>query len=137
MLKNTIIEITEGRDKGKVFYVQEMPLKRLEKWCGRALVAMLGGDIPADIAHTAQVSSAAAFMQVFRGGLKALRWEDAEPLWDALLPCIYVLPKGREEAKIQLTDSNLEAHICDLTTIVRLRMAVLDCSLGFFIGGGR
>lgn len=137
MLKNKIIEITEGRDKGKVFYVQEMGLKRLEKWCGRALVAMLGGDIPPDIARMAQVSQAAAFMQVFRGGLKALRWEDAEPLWDALLPCIYVLPKGREEAKIQLTDSNLEAHICDLTTIVRLRMTVLDLSLGFLLGGSR
>lgn len=95
MLKTERIEITEGRDTGKVFLVEEMPVSKLEKWCARALIAMLGADMPTDVAQLSSTSNSAAFVQIFQSGLKSLHWQDAEPLYDDLLPQIYVLPQGR------------------------------------------
>ena len=137
MLKTERIEITEGRDTGKVFLVEEMPVSRLEKWCARALIAMLGADIPADVAQLAGTSNAAALVQVFQTGLKSLRWQDAEPLYDDLLPQIYVLPQGQERGRLRLSPGNIDAHVQDLKTIFRLRMTVLELSLGFSFGEGR
>lgn len=134
-MEEKIIQITEGRDAGKTFLVMEMPCSKAEKWFARALCAMLPGDIPADVRDLAKTSSAAAFMRVMQAGLHSLKWETAEPLYDDLLPQIYVLPKGSAEARIQLKASNIDAHVQDFATMYRLRGAVLELSLGFSFGG--
>ena len=134
-MEEKIIQITEGRDAGKVFLVMEMPCSKAEKWFGRALCAMLSGKIPADVRELAKTSATAAFMRVMQAGLHSLKWEVAEPLYDDLLPQIYVLPQGKAEARIQLKPTNIDAHVQDFATMYRLRGAVLELSLGFSFGG--
>ena len=49
MLNEKIIAIDKGRDAGKTFKVKEMPVTKLEKWAARALLAVFGSEMPADI----------------------------------------------------------------------------------------
>ena len=136
-MDSKIVEITEGRDAGKVFRVEEMPVSKLEKWAARALTVLCagGGNVSPHVLELAKTSNTAALLEVFRAGLAGLTWEQAEPLYDALLPYIWVLPGGSEQGAIQLKPGNIDAHIRDVLTIVKLRGTVLELSLGFSFGG--
>lgn len=136
MLQEKVITIDQGRDQGKTFRVREMPVSRLEKWCGRALLAAFGSRAPANVAELAQSSNAAALATAGLSALSGVTWEAAEPLYDALLEWIDRIPDpNRPRAVIRLCPANLDAHVEDMTTIVRLRGEVLGLSLGFLAGG--
>lgn len=88
--QHTIIIEAEGRDKGKMFVLNEMPATQSEKWAARALLAMAksGIDVPDDIA-TAGLAGVAAL------GIKALggmSFEDAEPLLDEMFSMVSFVP---------------------------------------------
>lgn len=137
-MKETILEMTEGRDAGKTFLVTEMPVSKLEKWCARALVALLAaGDMAPEISRLARTSSGAALVQALAKGLGGLKWQDAEPLYDELLAHIFVLPgeKPQVSQRLPLRPTTIDNHIQDLATIWKLRWTVLGLSLGFSTGG--
>lgn len=132
-LKEKIITIEDGRDKGVTYKVVEMPVSRLEKWCCRALLALFRAELPADIADIAHTSNAVALAKGVMRGLSSLAWHDAEPLYDELLGQIYRVPdKGQA---IPLRPDTLDLYISDVSTIYRLRMEALLISLDFFGGG--
>ena len=135
MRKELEIVIEEGRDAGKMFRVTEMPVSKLEKWAARALLALFGADVPPDVAGLAKTSSAMALASGLMRGLSGLEWQKVEPLYDELLDQIAIVPKReRPHDVIRLSPHNLDAHIEDLQTIVRLRLEVVALSLNF--GGG-
>lgn len=133
-MRNTkTIEIeSEGRDKGKTFLVTEMPASKLERWSARALVAVLGGNVPADIQMAAKVSSAAAFASVLNKVLSGLQWDALEPLYSEMLDCIAYVPDPSKKATVQLKVSNVDNFIEEVPTLLKLRLAVLEVNFGFF-----
>lgn len=136
-MKESMLEMTEGRDAGKTFLVTEMPVSKLEKWCARALVALLGADMAPEITRLARTSSGAALVQALTKGLSGLTWRDAEPLYDELLGYIFVLPgeNPHPSQRLPLRPATIDNHIQDLGTIWKLRWTVLGLSLGFSTGG--
>ncbi len=133
--KTVTIE-TEGRDKGKSFLIREMSAMRLEEWCTRALIAVFGGNVPADIMQISKTSNAAALAVAMEGMLKGLSWDAVQPLYRELLDCIAFIPdkesKVNPEHVIQLTPGNTDNFIEEVPTLYKLRMEVLEVNLGFF-----
>ena len=136
MLNEKIIAIDKGRDAGKTFKVKEMPVTKLEKWAARALLAVFGSEMPADIRALSASSNTAALLSAGLRGLSGLKWELAEPLYDELLGQIYRVPTpGKPDDVIRLTPQNLDAHVEDVGTIYRLRWEAIAVCLDFLQGG--
>lgn len=135
MLEKRLITIDKGKDTGKVFEVSQMPVSRLEKWSARALIALFGGDIPLEIKDMSSVSNSAALAAGVLNSLGALDWGKIEPLYDELLSCISVVPDpARPNVTVPLNTSNMDAHISEIGTIIKLRGEVLAVNLDFFDG---
>lgn len=137
MLNHRIITIEKGRDAGKTFKITEMPASRLEKWAARALLAVFAGEVPSNLASMAKASNAAALVTGVMEGLGAIRWEAVEPLYDELLTCIARVPDPANTANVvPLLPSNVDAHVQDVGTLLRLRAAALEECFAFFGDGG-
>lgn len=133
MLNEKIITIDSGRDAGKTFKIREMPVSRLEKWSARALLALFAGNVPMDIARQAAGSNAIALVSSLVAGLGTLRWDDVEPLYDDLLSCVFRVPDpARPDTVVALNTANVDAQVQDLSTLLRLRIAVLEVCFDFF-----
>lgn len=133
MLTEKIITIEEGRDMGKTFVVTEMPASKLEKWSARALLALFNGHVPATVAEQARGSNATALAGVVMSGLNGVSWEQVEPLYDELLTYAHRIPDtARPADRIPLNKNNVDAHIQDMGTLLRLRAAVLEVCFDFF-----
>lgn len=131
-----LITITEGPDAGKVFRVRQMSAATTEEWAGRALLALFnasgGRTDAASLMETAKTSQTAALMQAL-SALSGLRWETAKPLLDMLLGQIDRVPNPEKpHAVVPLTPNNVDAHIEDVKTLLRLRGEALRLSLDFF-----
>jgi hypothetical protein len=116
----------EGRDKGKVFKITEMPADAGERWAIRLLLALAnsGVDLPAN-AFSAGMAGLAAV------GLRALfklRWIDAEPLLDEMMLCVSVCPRQGDRT---ITTGLFPDSIEEIATRVRLRKEVLLLHTGF------
>lgn len=137
MRKEIFITIEKGRDQGKVFKVVEMSATAIEKWAGRALLVLVAGNAEVDVRELRRTSNAAALLTALKGSLSSLEWARVEPLLDALVPQISAVPDpNRRDAVIPLTLTNIDHHIEDVATLVRLRGEVLRLSLDFFAEGG-
>lgn len=136
------ITIEDGPDAGKTFRVRQMSAGRTEEWAGRALLAVLsspGGRADASqLMDTAKTSQGAALWQALAGGLSSLSWEQVKPLLDMLLGQIDRVPDADKPAVVvPLTPANLDNHIADVRTLLRLRGEALRLSLDFFgVAGG-
>lgn len=138
MRKESVITITEGRDKGKAFRCSEMPVTKLEKWAARVLIALVGGEgqLPHNIAELARTSAGAAVAALLGQGLRGLSAAAVEPLLDDLVPYIARVPKPEQPDKvIPLSVETLDAHIEDLGTLLRLKFEVVSLCLGFSMDG--
>ena len=69
MLNEKLIAIDKGRDAGKTFKVKEMPVTKLEKWAARALLAVFGSEMPADIRTLSASSNTTALLSAGLRGL--------------------------------------------------------------------
>jgi hypothetical protein len=122
--KSKIVEIDQGRDKGKKFLVQEMPVFKAEKWAIRALQAIAAAGIDIPEGYTDMPSARLA-----EAGLKALaniKWEVAEPLLDELMTCMLVVMPDAQTRKL------LESDIEEVLTLFTLRKEVVSMHMGFF-----
>lgn len=82
---------TEGRDKGKVFLLTEMPADAGERWANRAALALTntGAAIPEEALGAGWATLAAIGVQA----LGMLRHENVQPLLDELWPaCVRWVP---------------------------------------------
>lgn len=133
----TITIDREGRDKGKTFFLTEMPASRLEKWSARVIVAVFSGEIPAAVLEASRVSNAGALVTALNHVLSGLDWKTVEPLYDELLDCISFVPRpDKPEAKIQLRPDNVDNFIEEVSTLYRLRLEVLELNFAFFAPAG-
>ena len=97
------------------------------------MLALFNGNLPADIAEQARGSNAVALAQAVASGLGGISWELVEPLYDELLGCVYRVPDpSTPAARVQLNPANVDAHIQDMSTLLRLRAGVLEVCFDFF-----
>ncbi|MGJ0579079.1 hypothetical protein ACR71G_13520 [Xenorhabdus bovienii] len=126
--KETFITIdTDNRDKGKVFFIQEMAASQAEWWAMRALMAMGRGgvDIPDNLR---QMGMAALAVE----GLKAISRippDDAKPLLDELMSCIHAVPNPADR---QIRRALVESDIDEISTRLKLRGEVFKLHVDFF-----
>ncbi len=123
----------EGRDKGKVYHLREMPALKAEKWATRAFLAAAKSGV--DIGN---VDIAAGGMQALAIlGIEALTkmdYADAEPLLDEMLECISIKPNPQNPAIIRpLFEDDIE----EVKTIILLRKEVLMLHMGFSQSGSQ
>jgi hypothetical protein len=132
MRRTEYITITdEGRDKGKVFLLTEMPASRAEKWAARALLALAksGVEIPPDMANAGLAGIAVAGMQA----LGKLDWEIAEILLDELMGCVQFIPDpSHKERTRPLHETDIE----EVTTRLKLKGDVFTLHTGFSLAVG-
>jgi hypothetical protein len=126
---------SEGRDKGKVFLLQEMPAMQAEKWAGRALMES-GVQIPDELADGGMeaLMAPAAMQAVFSGllgGLARLRWESVEPLLDEMMTCVRVIPDPKNNCDFSRPINQTAGDIEEVATLFQLRGALLKLHTGF------
>ncbi|AWK43064.1 MULTISPECIES: hypothetical protein [Photorhabdus] len=126
--KETFITMNDdNRDKGKLFYIQEMPASQAEWWAIRALMAMgrEGLSIPDNFRDLGMAALAVV-------GLKAISRiapDEARPLLDELMGCVQMVPNQVDKKiKRELIDSDIE----EIVTRLKLRAEVLKLHVDFF-----
>jgi hypothetical protein len=130
MRRTTRVTITEeGRDKGKVFILTELPADQAERWAIRAMLGMIqsGSEISPDSLQGGMASLAILGVHALGG----IEWSTLEPLLDEMWTCVQYLHKpGNPPQEIQ---PGVNSQIEEVQTRLALRVAVLDLHLGFYI----
>lgn len=131
----------EGRDRGKVFLLTEMPAMQAEEWALSALLALgrAGVEVPDEVVQQGAAAVLGAGLAAFRN----LRIEDAKPLLDRMMDCVRFIPdpartdpvSEKPFSRLLLQDSETaEGDIQEVTTLLQLRSEVIELHLGFSIG---
>lgn len=129
--KEIDITITdEGRDKGKVYHLTEMPASQAEEWAAKALLALAHSDV--DIGETTDGMAGIA-----RLGLKALakmKFEDLKPLMDEMFTCVMAIPDPNVPTRMRkLVENDIE----EVATRLRLRAELFTLHTGFSMAGNQ
>lgn len=117
---------TEGRDKGKVYFLTEMPASQGEWWAIRVFLAMARNnvDVPDDIRDQGMAGLAIIGFKAL-GGMTP---HDAKPLLDEMMACVQIIP---DPSKPNVIRALIEDDIEEVTTRVRLRREVFTLHTGF------
>ncbi|SEF31348.1 hypothetical protein ABL840_09190 [Variovorax sp. NFACC27] len=116
----------EGRDKGKVFVITEMPAAQSEEWAGRALFAMLnaGVEIPDNLAEAGLAGIAALGI----GALTKVHFDAVKPLLDEMFDCVRIQPNPKDATIVrELVEDDIE----EVATRLTLRKAVWGLHVDF------
>jgi hypothetical protein len=115
----------EGRDRGKVFILTEMPASQAEKWATRAILALGRSGIDIGVLQHAGMAGIAV------AGLRALAgiaFAEAEPLMDEMFRCIAIQP---DPQRPDFARPLIEEDIEEVRTRARLRSEVFALHVGF------
>jgi hypothetical protein len=117
----------EGRDKGKVFVLTEMPGERAEKWGLRMLNgAMQSGISLGDIDPMTGMAGVAGLGLLAVQAIARMPWGVAEPLLDEMFECVQIqTPDGSMVRPLNSTDTE------EIATRLQLREEVASLHLGF------
>ena len=119
---------TEGRDKGKVFFLTELPASRGEDWAARVILALMasGVNLPDDFASLGM----AGLAQLGLRALAGLKWDVAKPLLAEMFDCIELIPDPKKtHVRRPLIDD--PEDIEEIRTRLELRMEVWKLHMGF------
>ena len=117
----------EGRDKGKVFYIEEMSAVAAEKWACRLFFAMVnnGAELPVGI----ESMGMRGLLYAGITGATHVPWHMAEPLLDDLMACVQVCPDhNNPNVRRKLIDTD----ISEVETRLMLKKEIFDLHTGFF-----
>jgi hypothetical protein len=128
-----VIEVTiseEGRDRGKVFVLTEMPAAQAEKWAARAFLALARSevDIPDEIMEAGLAGVAVLGFKM----LGRMQFADAEQLLDEMFTCVAYRPDPKNPTYVR---APMGDDIEEVRTRVRLRTEVFTLHTGFFLPG--
>lgn len=134
--KSSSVTITaEGRDKGKTFFLSELPATEGERWAMRALsaIARSGIEVPADIASAGMAGIAAVGIRALMG----VQFDEAEPLIHEMMGCVQFVPDpGQPLVRRALAEAGPDgegADIEEIATLLHLRSEVVALHVGFSI----
>jgi hypothetical protein len=122
-----IVISAEGRDKGKMFQITEMPASKAEKWAIRTMLALgkSGVDIPDDFGAQGMAGIASLGIRA----LTSLNYDDAEPLLAEMFDCVKCVP---DPTRPEVTRALVEDDIEEVTTRLSLRKDILSLHIDFF-----
>ena len=132
MRKEKIVVISSGRDAGKKFKIREMGSIQIERWATKALMLLAGSNIDLGVDKD-NLKGVEGWGNIAKAGLSKLAevdFEKIEPLLEDLLKCCYFLPDSNIET--QLTSSNAESIIEDMSTLFKLRQEAFGIHFDFF-----
>lgn len=126
-----VLDITidaDGRDKGKVFRLTEMPSSQAEKWGQRAMSAMArsGVQIPDQLMGSGMAGIGAIGLYSFMG----IRAEEMQPLMDEMMACIKIVP---DPSHPQIARTLIEDDIEEVKTRLKLRNDLYELQTGFSV----
>lgn len=121
----------EGRDKGRVYRITEMPASVAERWAIRALTAASRTNL--DIGNVLGLGMQGIAI-VGVTALLSSRFEELEPLLDEMMACIK--PHMIDGQVIKVDRPLDESDIEEVSTRLRLRREVLELHVGFSIADG-
>lgn len=116
----------EGRDRGKIFVITEMPASRAESWAMRAILALMAGGI--ELPDGFDRMGMAGMAEVGIKALSGLKWEVAEPLLAEMWECVQFQP---DAAKSHVVRPLIEEDIEEVATRIKLRAEVWKLHTGF------
>ena len=116
----------DGRDKGKLFVLTEMPASRAESWAMRAILALMAGGV--ELPDGFERMGMAGMAEVGIKALAGLRWEVAEPLLAEMWECVQIMP---DPARPSLVRGLIEEDIEEILTRIKLRAEVWQLHAGF------
>jgi len=115
---NVTIE-DDGRDRGKVFVLTELPASRAEAWAYRALLALIAGGV--EVPDGFEKMGMAGMAEIGIRALSSLKWDVAEPLLAEMWECVRIMP---DASKPQLIRNLIEEDIEEISTRIKLRAEV-------------
>ncbi len=119
----------EGRDKGKIFVLTEMPAAQGERWALRAIHALLAGGVELPDNLDLKRASMAHMAQIGIQALSGLSWEKAEPLLSEMWECVQIQPDPKRPDIVRgLIDEDIE----EIGTRLKLRMQIWGLHVDFF-----
>src|ERR1700689_724443 len=106
----TVTITAEGRDKGKIFTIKEMPAWQAEEWFTRAvlLLARSGLEVPSDIMDRGPMAFVAMTAGLALSGLSRAHYDDVKPLLVQMMDCVAYNPGG---TTMDVTGANMLYHI--------------------------
>ncbi len=138
--KEARITITaEGRDRGKVFVLREMPSDQAERWFIRLVLALAnaGGKVPEEVLF----SGAAGFadmLPTLRNSLvvairaiQGLDFKDVNALFDEMTPFITWQPPGVPAPPEQMLFPGVNSQVDEVATWFKLRFELVQLHVGF------
>lgn len=123
---------SEGRDKGKVFVVTELPARQAQRLATRAFIAMAraGIEIPEEISQL----GVAGIIQIGIQTLARMSFEEADAISNELLACVQIRPSP--SVTRPLIDHSTEGDdIEEVVTRFRLIKEVYELHTSFFFPG--
>jgi hypothetical protein len=119
----------EGRDRGKVFRLREMPATQAEKWAARAFLAIAKSDVdlPVSEEEVRQLGMAGIAALGFKA-LAGVTFAEAEPLMDEMFACIQIIPDPQKPAVVRAL---VEDDIEEIDTRLTLRKEVFQLHVNF------
>lgn len=121
----------EGRDKGKVFRITELPADEAEEWAMRAILALAnnGVDIPEEVMANPSLAGIAFVGTKALGRINA---NEAIPLLKTMMSCVTVVTDvGVARSLVEGPGADIE----EIQTRLFLRAEVISLHLGFSILG--
>ena len=129
--EDVIIDL-EGRDKGRVFRITEMPADQAEWWAMRAWMALSKAGVVIPDSDTEQGMWAVAAAGI--PALSRLSPMEAKPLLDEMWECVKFIPDPTHPLVGNRTP--MAQDIEEVATRMLLRMKVLQLHIGFSPTGG-
>lgn len=129
----------EGRDRGKVFVLREMPADNAERWFYRFVLALAnaGAKVPEEVLF-AGAAGFAEMLPTLRNslvvGMRALQGLDygaVRPLLDEMVPFIKWQPPGLPAPPEQDIFPGANCQIEEVGTWVKLRFELIQLHVGF------
>lgn len=138
--KDLRVTITAGgRDRGKVFVLQEMPADQAERWFYRFVLALAnaGAKVPEELLF-AGAAGFAEMLPTLRNslvvGMRALQgldYKSVEPLLDEMVSFIKYQPPGNPAPPMQDLFPAANCQIEEVATWVKLRFELIQLHVGF------
>ena len=132
MRKTAIITIdADGRDKGKQFFLREMPADRAERWAMRAMFLLARGN-----AEMSALDPGAGMAGIAAAGFEALKYipyEDAAPLLNEMLSCVQYQTPANTQRPLTMPhpDTGEGADIEEVSTYMTLRKEIFKLHVNF------
>lgn len=131
----TVTITTEGRDKGKQFFITEMPALKAERWAFRALLCLTHANV--ELPDGAASGGMASFAEAGLRALNKLDFEEARPLMDEMWGCVQVIPDPKNPMimrPLRLLEQEGD-DIEEVDTILHLRDRIFRLHTDFFFKG--